>query len=348
MSGCFEFLRKHLYDDLEPFWKWKVPNTGKRQGHSYGQILRTCRASQYFVAILAILVTLSLEYSRGLVMNVAIREGVLALLLDLIPLIVLGYCLGMKRLPANYIPLTIMKFYVILEKQVKPQVKDFQVKVLGESRFKGEWTVLTFNPSPGVIPYENQMRNLGLMALTLMTFWAFSKYSTVDLTQYERTVLVTTTVGTASAALLLVSSFAFEAFPGFKTKHRSICELWMILGVTAYLFILLYLFQRLRKSVYGTMRSIQGMRLLWEAAIFTFALHIMLSYIPVIHKGVSAKALMATQKSRVGDAVVPTIVSNSCKIVAAYVYAVAEVIATLHGSLLISSNEPVGVRPGPG
>lgn len=55
--------------------------------------------------------------------------------------------------------------------------------------------------------------------------------------KYKEEVLVSQTVASSTAAMLLVSTFAFEQFPDFKEKHKNFCELWIILSTTTLVFV---------------------------------------------------------------------------------------------------------------
>ncbi|CAL8109452.1 unnamed protein product [Orchesella dallaii] len=227
--------------------------------------------------------------------------------------ITLGYVLGLKRLPANYISLAIIKTFVVLNKTLKPKVHEFQVKVLEQSRPGGKLSVVTYNPDVAPPLLQSQFRNICLFGIWTGSVWAIGKFTKIDVSRQENCALISTTAITSTASILLMTTLSFDSFPNIVGFHRRCCELWILAAVCVLAFIMLFLVQRLQRIFRGEIKPSQTIRMWWESTLFVFCLYMMLLYIPVIHKGFSTRNVIEHKSEILATAVLPTEVSNALK-----------------------------------
>lgn len=127
--------------------------------------------------------------------------------LELSVFFILGYLLGLKRFPANYISLVIIvsigqsvinkisrgytsiiietlfwqicvqRTFTVFEEKFKPEGYNYDVKVLGQSKFGGYWSQVMATPK--VHPYDTYARSTGLAFIALAGYWVVSKYTKV-------------------------------------------------------------------------------------------------------------------------------------------------------------------------
>jgi len=318
-GGVSNFIQRE-WEDFETPWTWEVNSSftpkfskkGKKKGNSlfsFSEIMGLCRRSQYLLVGVAVLLTMSFEYSRRLFAFESVRNGVCLIVMEFLTFLVLSHFLGLRRFPAGYISLIMMKAFLILEKDLKHEVENFKSKVspriaTGATSTSKEWLgrYSTFSFSFGMI-----FAKLVLYGALVPLLWKLEQ--TIDFTQHERTILTSTFAGTTSAAVLLFSSFAFENNPKFKELHWGFSELWVVLAVPLFGILLIFFFQHFLHSIRPQLKIRRGSmmvgRLLFEACIFIFALCIMLRYLPVIHRGFSVVDSLERKNDIILEHVVP-------------------------------------------
>lgn len=62
-QGIIQYV-KSFYDDFVPPWKWEIPPPTKKNKSHYKKTLSRCQTSQYFLAALAIAVSVGLYVQK--------------------------------------------------------------------------------------------------------------------------------------------------------------------------------------------------------------------------------------------------------------------------------------------
>ncbi|ODM90562.1 hypothetical protein Ocin01_16120 [Orchesella cincta] len=332
------FLKKQ-YEDIAELFRFEVPS-GKNQ-YKFNTVLDSCRKSQYCLAALLILPFLFWESFWKLINGATLRDGVALITMEFSAWTILGYVLGLKRLPANYISLAIIKVFIVLDKTFKPKVQDFRVKVLEESPFGSQWSVVTHNPEGGttqMMPY--QLRNMCLVAVWIGSVWGIGKYTKIDMSRQENCALISTTAITSTAAILLMTTLSFDAFPRVVEFHRRCCELWVLTAVCVLAFIMLFLFQRLIRIIRGEIKPRESNRMWWESIIFILSLYLMLMYIPVIHNGFSTRRVFEVKTEILVTTVLPMQFTNILESSSALGHNIFESTTKIYSKLLRGAAYP--------
>ncbi|CAG7834141.1 unnamed protein product, partial [Allacma fusca] len=196
----------------------------------------------------------------------------------------------MRRIPANYLSLIFLRFYVFFDCHYHERIeRPIRKPDLSWYDF---WSGKDSDDPCCDFAYDDIMyrsmitEKCFFAALILTMTGLVTVYSKIDISRCEWLAMSLIAIGTSLSTIILISSMAIERMG--KDQHCTLCKTWTIIAFVAAIFTFVFATQRMYKRVRGKMlNNTRYFRTQAELLIFAINVCVVVYYIPVIHPGFS-------------------------------------------------------------
>jgi hypothetical protein len=223
-----------------------------------------------------------------------VRYILVSMSFELLMFTTISWIFGMQRIPANYLSLIFLRFYVFFDCQYYERIQ----KPAPAEKIDLSWYNFWSGKEPeedhccSDYPYEALMfsgmyaEKCLFAALILAMTGLVTVYSKIDISRCEWLAISLIAVGTSLSTVILISSMAIERLG--RDQHCTLCKTWTIIAFVAAIFTFVFATQRMYKRISGKMLSnTRYYRTQAELLIFAINVCVVVYYIPVIHPGFS-------------------------------------------------------------